>query len=75
MMVKFNELRHTFVALDSCRSEREGGSVRAGHSSVALTLDRYSHLYQDTEDEISQRLDELLNARAARQEADGNQWG
>jgi len=26
-------------------------SGRAGHSSVAFTLDRYGHLYQDTEDD------------------------
>jgi hypothetical protein len=24
--------------------------VRAGHSSVAFTLDRYGHLYEDRED-------------------------
>jgi hypothetical protein len=35
-------------------------SIRAGHSSVAFTLDRYGHLYEDAEDEIPDRLDALL---------------
>ena len=35
-------------------------SVRAGHSSVAFTLDRYGHLYQDTEDDTPERLHALL---------------
>jgi hypothetical protein len=35
-------------------------SVRAGHSFVAFTLDRYGHLYHDTEDDIPERLDALL---------------
>ena len=34
--------------------------MRAGHSSVAFTLDRHGHLYQDTEDDVRQRLDALL---------------
>jgi hypothetical protein len=37
-------------------------SVRAGHSSVAFTLDPYGHLYEDAEDEIPERLDALYNA-------------
>ena len=40
-------------------------SVRAGHSSVAFTLDRYGHLYQDAEDDIPERLDALLFASLA----------
>jgi hypothetical protein len=35
-------------------------SVRAGHSSVAFTLDRYGHLYEDEEDQVTKRLDALL---------------
>jgi hypothetical protein len=40
--------------------------VRAGHSSVAFTLDRYGHLYEDAEDDIRERLDALFNAYSAR---------
>jgi hypothetical protein len=35
-------------------------SVRAGHSSVAFTLDRYGHLYEDRDDTLPDRLDALL---------------
>jgi hypothetical protein len=41
-------------------------SIRAGHSSVAFTLDRYGHLYQDAEFEVPDRLSALLASRRAR---------
>lgn len=40
-------------------------SVRAGHSSVAFTLDRYGHLYEDRGDE-AETLDALLATARAR---------
>jgi integrase len=64
--LKFHELRHTFVALwVAAGADPKEISVRAGHSSVAFTLDRYGHLYQDTEDDIPERLDALLLASLA----------
>lgn len=63
---KFHELRHTFVALwVAAGANPKEISVRAGHSSVAFTLDRYGHLYQDTEEDIPERLDALLLASLA----------
>ena len=41
--------------------------MRAGHSSVAFTLDRYGHLYEDAEDQIPDRLDALLFTQDAHQ--------
>jgi hypothetical protein len=41
-------------------------SVRAGHSSVAFTLDRYGHLYEDEEDQVTKRLDASWRAPAKR---------
>jgi hypothetical protein len=35
-------------------------SIRAGHSSVAFTLDRYGHLYEDAGDDVPDRLDALF---------------
>ena len=35
-------------------------SIRAGHSSVAFTLDRYGHLYEDEEDQVTAALDALI---------------
>jgi integrase len=63
--LKFHELRHTFVALwIAAGANPKEVSVRAGHSSVAFTLDRYGHLYEDLQDEIPDRLDEPPSAPA-----------
>lgn len=62
--LKVHELRHTFVALWVDAGENlKSVSVRAGHSSVAFTQDRYGHLYENREPEIQDRLDALLEAR------------
>jgi len=66
--LKFHELRHTFVALwIAAGANPKEISVRAGHSSVAFTLDRYGHLYEDAEDQIPERLDALLFTQDAHQ--------
>ncbi|MGH2828658.1 MAG: site-specific integrase, partial [Actinomycetota bacterium] len=60
--LKFHELRHTFVALwIAAGANPKEVSIRAGHSSVAFTLDRYGHLYEDAEDDVPDRLDALLS--------------
>jgi integrase len=60
--LKVHELRHTFVALwvDAGAGVKEV-SVRAGHSSVAFTLDHYAHLYEDRSDALADQLDVLLS--------------
>ena len=65
--LKVHELRHTFVALSvAAGCDVRKVSIRAGHSSVAFTLDRYGHLYSDDEAADMDRLDALLsNARPA----------
>jgi integrase len=63
--LKFHELRHSFVALwvDAGAGVKEV-SVRAGHSSVAFTLDNYGHLYEDRSDALADQLDDLLSKSA-----------
>jgi integrase len=64
---KFHELRHTFVALwVAAGANVKEVSVRAGHSSVAFTLDQYGHLYEDHSDTLAERLDGLLAGVNAR---------
>jgi integrase len=66
--LKVHELRHTFVALwVAAGVNPKEVSIRAGHSSVAFTLDRYGHLYEDAGDDVPDRLDALLGARATPQ--------
>jgi hypothetical protein len=48
-------------------------SVRAGHTSVACTLDRYGHLFPGHDDELRDRLD-AMQARASRPFAAGRWW-
>lgn len=58
--LKMHELRHSFVALwVNAGANPKEVSVRAGHSSVAFTLDRYGHLYDQAEDTMD-KLDALL---------------
>jgi integrase len=66
-----HELRHTFVSLwVAAGANVKEVSVRAGHSSVAFTLDRYGHLYDDRDDAISDRLDALLGAAGPERKAE-----
>jgi integrase len=59
--LRFHDLRHTFVALwIAAGANAKEVSVRAGHSSVAFTLDRYGHLYENADEAVSERLDQLL---------------
>lgn len=60
-----HELRHTFVSLwVAAGANAKEVSVRAGHSSVAFTLDKYGHLYGDRDDDLADQLDALLEASA-----------
>jgi integrase len=64
--LKVHELRHSFVALwVAAGANVKEVSVRAGHSSVGFTLDRYGHLYEDRSDALADRLDDLLATDAA----------
>ncbi len=64
--LKLHGLGHTFVTLwVEAGVDAKEVSVRAGHSSVTFTLDRYGHLYEDVEDEMPDSLDALLSRRLA----------
>ena len=56
-----HDLRHSFVAiLTAAGANAKEVSTWAGHSSVAFTLDRYGHLYDDHGDDVAERIDALL---------------
>jgi integrase len=53
-----HDLRHTAVALwIAAGANPKEVSVRAGHTSVAFTLDRYGHLFEGHDDALRDRLD------------------
>ena len=60
-----HDLRHTAVALwIAAGANPKEVAVRAGHTSVSFTLDRYGHLFPGSEDVLNDSLDALvLSAR------------
>lgn len=58
-----HDLRHTAVALWIAQGANPKQiAVRAGHASVSFTLDRYGHLFPDSDDDLLERLDQLVVA-------------
>lgn len=56
-----HDLRHTAVALWLAQGANpEQVAVRAGHSSVSFTLDRYGHLFDDADDALMSGLAEAF---------------
>ena len=61
--VRFHDLRHTHTTL----LLRQGVhpkvvSERLGHSTINITLDTYSHVMPDMQDEAAEKLDGALKA-------------
>jgi integrase len=55
-----HDLRHTAVALwIAAGANPKEVSVRAGHTSVSFTLDRYGHLFPGHDAELRDRLDAM----------------
>jgi integrase len=58
--LRIHDLRHTAVALwIAAGASPKEVAVRAGHTSVSFTLDRYGHLYPEAEMRLRDRLDTL----------------
>ena len=59
--LRIHDLRHTYVSLMvAAGANPKEVSVWAGHSTVAFTLDRYGHLYDEHGHDVADRLDQLL---------------
>src|SRR6266511_4119106 len=58
--LRIHDLRHTAVALwIAAGASPKEVAVRAGHTSVSFTLDRYGHLYPEADARLRDRLDDL----------------
>lgn len=58
--LRIHDLRHTAVALWIASGATPNEIARrAGHSSVAVVLDRYGHLVPGADDEVNQRLEAM----------------
>ncbi len=59
--VRFHDLRHTFASLALLRGAKPKVISEAlGHSSVAFTMDIYSHIIEGMQSEMMALLDEVL---------------
>jgi integrase len=64
--LRIHDLRHTAVALwIAAGASPKEVAVRAGHSSVSFTLDRYGHLYPESDATLRDRLDAFYTAGRA----------
>ncbi|MCL0034456.1 site-specific integrase, partial [Dehalococcoidia bacterium] len=67
--VRFHDLRHTFASLMLLRGAKPKVISEAlGHSSVAFTMDTYSHIIEEMQSDAMALLDEVLPAGVNRGE-------
>ena len=65
--VRFHDLRHTFASLMLMRGAKPKVISEAlGHSSVAFTMDVYSHIIDGMQQDAMALLDEVIPAGVAR---------
>jgi len=65
--VRFHDLRHTFASLMLLRGAKPKVISEAlGYSSVAFTMDTYSHIIEGMQNDAMALLDEVLPAGVAR---------
>ena len=59
--VRFHDLRHTFASLMLLRGAKPKVISEAlGHSSIAFTMDTYSHIIEGMQEDAMALLDEVL---------------
>jgi integrase len=67
--IRFHDLRHTAATLMLANGEHpKQVQERLGHSSIAVTLDLYSHVTENMQRQAADRLEALLDTAAAEAE-------
>jgi len=65
--LRVHDLRHTAVTLwIATGANAKAVSVRAGHASVSITMDRYAHLYGDADEVLASALEGFYVPAAGR---------
>jgi integrase len=68
--LRIHDLRHTAVALwIAAGANPKEVAARAGHTSVSFTLDRYGHLYPESDAALRDRLDAIYSSGQRDQDA------
>lgn len=71
--VRFHDLRHTFASLMLLRGAKPKVISEAlGHSSVAFTMDTYSHIISGMQEDAMALLDEVLPPGLAQKHCESN---
>ena len=66
LKLRFHDLRHTSVALAIADGAHPKAiQARMGHSSIAVTLDRYGHLLPSLDADIAHGFDRAMQAAKA----------
>lgn len=69
--LRFHDLRHSFASiLISTGAHPKAVSDRLGHSSITITMDRYSHLLPSVDEEITDALHAAFRAAGDGQPAE-----
>ena len=61
-MVRFHDLRHSHASLlVKMGVQPKEISSRLGHSNIGITMDLYSHLYEEADKEVANMFEKLIN--------------
>ncbi len=61
-IVRFHDLRHSHASLlVKMGVQPKEISSRLGHSNIGITMDLYSHLYEETDREVANMFEKLIN--------------
>jgi integrase len=58
----FHDLRHTYASLMAPNTRMEVLSKQMGHGTIAITMDLYTHLYEDDDPDKAAALDALYTS-------------
>jgi integrase len=62
--VRFHDLRHTYATLQLLKgTPAKVASEALGHGTIGLTLDTYSHVLPDMQDQAAAAMDDMLGHR------------
>lgn len=63
-IVRFHDLRHSHASLlVKMGVQPKEISTRLGHSNIGITMDLYSHIYEETDREVAEMFDKLINIK------------
>lgn len=61
-MIRFHDLRHSHASLlVKMGVQPKEISARLGHSNIGITMDLYSHLYEETDRKVANMFEKLIN--------------